>query len=494
MPGWTVSAWLFLRLLGVVYLVAFWSLETQILGLAGSHGIEPAQAVIANARAWAASDHLGLARFLQWPTVFWLGVSDRWLIDVCRLGMLLSLPLICGVGSAVVLPALWLLYLSLATVTGQFLGFQWDALLLETGAIASVLAPWALVERPGRDEPTALSRCLLWWLLFRLMFASGVVKLASGDPLWRGLSALTVHFETQPLPTPLGWYAHQLPAWFQQIATALVLIVELLVPWFIVVSVDWRRRAGIVFVVLQACIAATGNYAFFNLLSAALALTLVDDDAWGRAVSPRWLGVTAATCRPPRRGQWVPAALLATVMLPISLDILARQTGVSPPGSTWTLALREVVLPLRTINVYGLFAVMTPTRPEVTIEGSSDGQTWRAYAFRYKPGDPLRRPRWVAPFHPRLDWQMWFAALGEADESPWFQPLCRRLLEGAPAVLSLLAENPFPDRPPRFVRAVRAGYRMTTLTQRRGRGQWWSRGTESLFQPPLALNGAPPPD
>lgn len=487
--SWAFSTWLFLRLLGVVYLLAFWSLDSQILGLAGSQGIAPAQEVMANARAGADGAALGWNRFMQWPTIFWLGASDAWLTGVCRLGMALSLPVIFGLAGIAVLPLLWLLYLSLATVTGEFLAFQWDALLLETGAVAVVLAPWAIVERPGRHEPPRLARWLIWWLLFRLMFASGVVKLASGDPLWHGLTALTVHYETQPLPTPVGWYAHQLPEWFQRVCTAIVFAIELLVPWFIVGGRRLKRLAAGLFVALQSLIALTGNYAFFNLLSAALALTLIDDGAWDWVMGRSQPRPSLATPRAGSGWQWVPAALVALATVPVSVDILARQSGLELPGSSWTLDVRETLLPLRSVNAYGLFAVMTPRRPEITIEGSLDGTTWRPYAFRDKPSDPSQRPRWVAPHQPRLDWQMWFAALGEADESVWFEPFCRRLLEGSPAVIGLLAGNPFPHEAPRYIRATRARWHMTTWSERADKGHWWTVGAVRPFFGPLARDG-----
>lgn len=483
--SWAFSTWLFLRLLGVVYFFAFWSLDSQILGLAGSQGIAPAQAVMAQARAWAEADQIGWSRFVQWPTVYWLGVNDAWLTGVCRLGMLVSLPLALGVGSVAVLPLLWLLYLSLATVTGEFLAFQWDSLLLETGAVAIALAPWTLVERPGRQQPPRVARWLVWWLLFRLMLASGIVKMTSGDPLWRGLTALTVHYETQPLPTPLAWYAHQLPAWFQQLCTALVLAIELVVPWFILGGVRWKRVAAATFVMLQTGIALTGNYAFFNVLSVSLVVTLIDDAAWHRILPGRG---TAQRVTPSRRWQWMPAAILAALIVPVSLDITARQAGLELPGSAWTLRIREALLPLRSVNAYGLFAVMTPTRPEITIEGSLDGTSWQPYMFRYKLDDPSQRPRWVAPHQPRLDWQMWFAALGEADDSTWFEPLCRRLLEGSPDVIGLLAKTPFPNGPPRYIRATRAQWHMTTWAEHAVDGHWWTRGTPRPFVP---LCGAP---
>ncbi|MGE3511522.1 MAG: lipase maturation factor family protein [Vicinamibacterales bacterium] len=482
--AYTISSWVFLRLLGVVYGVAFWSLDAQIPGLVGSGGILPAAETMADAARW--SRELGAVdRLIQWPTVFWLGTGDAWLTGACRAGILLSIPLIAGVGSVFVLPLLWMLYLSLATVTGDFLAFQWDSLLLESGLLAIAFVPWKTVERPGQDAPAPLARALLWWLLFRLMFASGVVKLTSGDPMWRALTAMSVHYETQPLPTPIGWFAHHLPAWFNEASTFGVLAIELLLPWCILWRGTPRRMAAVGFVALQAGIALTGNYAFFNLLSAALALTLLDDETWRRVVPEQWLHRADDRDEPPTHlqqdGPRVAAVLLAFLVVPVSAEIVASQLRITLPGSHWARELRGELLPLRSINAYGLFAVITPTRPEIALEGSRDGVSWRRYPFKYKPDALTARPRWVAPYQPRLDWQMWFAALGEPDESPWFDRFCRRLLEGSTPVLALLEDNPFPEGPPTQIRATRARYQIASLREWRTTATWWTRGPETAY-------------
>ena len=269
--SYACSTWAFLRLLGAIYFIAFCSLGVQVRGLIGGRGILPAAELLAAARRVAEPYGLGLVNYLRLPTLCWIDASDATLVSMCVAGALLSLLLTAGIGSAVVLPVLWLLYLSLATVSGEFLSFQWDTLLLETGLVAMAVAPWTLVHRPGKGDPPPLSRWLLWWLLFRLMFAAGLVKLASGDPLWSGLTALAVHYETQPIPTPIGWYAHHLPAWFHTASTATVLGVELTVPWLIFAPRRLRHAACAVLMALQLLIALTGNYTFFNLLTVALA-------------------------------------------------------------------------------------------------------------------------------------------------------------------------------------------------------------------------------
>jgi hypothetical protein len=472
-----------LRLLGVVYLVAFWSLATQIVGLIGHDGILPAAEYMDRARAFVAAENIGLDRYRLLPTVCWLGASDAVLRALCLGGVALAALLVIGILPVVVLPLLWIDYLSLSVVGRDFLSFQWDALLLETGLLAMLIAPLTVRERPRSpvDAPR-LGVWLMLWLLFRLMFGSGAVKLASGDPTWRNLTALLFHYETQPIPTPLAWYGHHLPAWFNQGSTAAVLAIELIAPFMILGSRRLRHAAFWVLVGLQVTIALTGNYAFFNLLAAALCIFLLEDARSGSARPS--LDRHDAHFFTVRR---VVSIVVAAVTVPVSALALASRIGLELP--IWPLAsAAEVVAPFRSVNTYGLFAVMTTTRPEIIIEGSDDGIGWKAYEFAYKAGDLHRRPPWVAPHQPRLDWQMWFAALSSYDAEPWFQRFCRRLLEGSPVVLRLLAYDPFEGRTPRYVRATLYRYRFSDRSAKRADGVWWTRERLGEYSPVLSLS------
>jgi len=480
-----LARWCFLRLLGVVYLAAFWSLATQIVGLIGHDGILPADEYMDRARAFVAAENIGLDRYRLLPTVCWLGASDAVLRALCLGGVALAALLVIGILPIVVLPLLWIDYLSLSVVGRDFLSFQWDALLLETGLLGILIAPLTLRERPRSpvDAPR-LGVWLMLWLLFRLMFGSGAVKLASGDPTWRNLTALLFHYETQPIPTPLAWYAHHLPAWLNKGSTAAVLAVELIVPFFIFGSRRLRHAAFGLLIGLQITIALTGNYAFFNLLAAALCvLLLADGRPWSARLSRGGLDAHVFTVRR------VLSIVVAAVTVPVSALALAGRIGLEFPFSPLASPVAEVVAPFRSVNSYGLFAVMTTTRPEIIIEGSGDGIEWKAYEFAYKAGDLHRRPPWVAPHQPRLDWQMWFAALSSYDAEPWFQRFCRRLLEGSPDVLRLLAYDPFEGRAPRFVRATLYRYRFSGRAERRTDGVWWTREPLGEYSPVLSLNG-----
>ena len=480
---YVLTRWLFLRLLGVVYLAAFGSLWTQVLGLIGRGGIAPAADYLA-----FVTSVLGPDRFWRVPTLAWINAGDGMLLALCGVGSAASLLLILGVLQTPVLALLWLCYLSLVNIGQEFLSFQWDALLLETGLLAIFFAPLRLLARPSRETPPSrIVLLLLRLLLFRLMFFSGVVKLTSGDPTWRGLTALAYHYETQPLPTPLAWYAHSLPHWFHLASAVGVFVIELAVPFLIFAGRRARLAAGVLLALLQALIMLTGNFAFFNVLTLALCLLLFDDDALRRLLPP---SVRGRVPRPVEVVAQRPGRLRAPLVLAVLLVYVLQIAGLSLALPRPARRVVQWLAPFHVVNSYGLFAVMTTERPEIIVEGSMDGQAWQAYEFRFKPGDPDRAPAWIAPYHPRLDWQMWFAALGGPQSNQWFRGFLLRLLEGAPEVLGLLQTNPFPDAPPRFVRAQLYDYRFTAGAVGGDSGAWWLREPRGVYVAPVSL-GAP---
>jgi predicted DCC family thiol-disulfide oxidoreductase YuxK len=459
--------WLFLRLLAAIYFVAFASLGVQITGLIGDRGILPASGYFA-----ALSRGLGLRAYWEAPTILWLAHSDRFLEVVCWAGAAIAVLLLSGFLAGylerIALVCLYILYLSLCTAGQDFLSFQWDALLLETGFLAIFLGN---------------SKIVVWlfrWLLFRLTFLSGAVKLTSHDPVWRDWTALAFHYMTQPLPTSLAWYMYQLPLGFQRFSTAATLFIELVIPFLFFAPRPWRFLGAGIALFLQVLIFLTGNYTFFNLLTMSLCVFLFDDHALERF---------RLRARNARTGL---AAVLASsaVILFLSvyeLDQMFFQTFPEPGNVVVRLAA-----PFQIANTYGLFASMTITRPEIVVQGSNDGQTWLDYGFRYKPGDLRQPPRWVQPHQPRLDWQMWFAALSGYRSSPWFTNFMVRLLQGSPAVTGLLAANPFPQAPPKYVRAELFDYSFTDFAARRATGQWWTRQPRGLYFPEISLEDVKP--
>lgn len=488
-----VVSWVFLRALGIIYGIAFVSLWVQIVGLVGSHGILPVRDFLATARQYFDNLQFGLDRFRLLPTLAWFNPSDAALVAQCAVGTGLSVLLIAGIAPGICLVALWALYLSL-TVAGQdFMGFQWDALLLEAGALAIVLAPWEKRLRPrGVASPSPIAVWLLRLLGFQLMFESGLVKLLSGDQMWRHLTALTVHYQTQPLPTWIGWYAFQLPRWWQVASCAVMFGIELGAPWLVFAGRNGRAAGCALIVFLQILILLTGNYTFFNWLAIALLLLWIDDAMLARLI-PNRIWSRLAASHPPvptlTQSPWrhLAPGLMAAIVIPVSVAQFGEQAGIEPTILAPVRAAGEWLAPFRTINTYGLFAVMTTTRDEIVIEGSDDQVTWLTYEFKDKPGNLYRRPAFVAPYQPRLDWQMWFAALGSVRSNPWFTNLCVQLLEGSPAVLSLLSTNPFPDHPPRFIRAELYDYRFTTLAEHRATGAWWTRTPAGEYFPVSSL-------
>jgi len=466
---YALVSWVFLRLLGAIYIAAFASLGVQILGLIGQEGILPAGDYLA-----AAHRALGNSAYRILPSLFWINSGDTALVAGTVFGALLGLLVAVDKWTRPALAGLFVLYLSYVHAGQDFMSFQWDTLLLETGFLAIFL--------------TGGSRIIVWlfrWLVFRYLFLAGVVKLLSGDPTWHGLTALEYHFWTQPLPTPLAWYAAQLPPWLLIGGTAATLVIELGCVFLIFLPRRLRAAAAGCVLLLQSLILLTGNYNFFNLLTMGMCAFLFDDAALHRLV-PRGLESRAQfRAPPPSRTATVIAAALALIVLPVGLNRIwqtAARADLPVLG-----AVTQAVSPLFIVNPYGLFAVMTTTRPEIAIEGSADGQVWHEYIFRYKPG-PLSRPAsWNIPHQPRLDWQMWFAALGGPRENLWILALMRRLLEASPPVLALLDFNPFTEGPPKYVRAELYDYRFADRGTHIVTGQWWVRRLEGLYFPQVSL-------
>ena len=461
LPDWNEHALvvrLFTRLLGLIFLAAFVSLGVQIEGLVGQAGILPLTDYLEQARM-----ALGESAYWRLPTLFWLDASDGSLRLACVAGALLSLMVTFGRATYWSLAGCYALYLSLVTAGHVFTAFQWDMLLLESGFLALFLA--------SRSPIVIL---LFRLLIFRFMLLGGVVKLASGDPTWRGLTALNYHFETQPLPSPLAWYAHHLPPGLLAAATAGVLIIELAVPFLVWLPRPSRVIAAWSFILLQVSILLTGNFGFFNLLTLALCLFLFEDRDLRRLPGLGQVLPSPDAVRPASPLGQASAALMAAIVL-ISLSALSGpgRTSGSESGPLYRLA--RTVSDFGLVNGYGPFAVMTTERREIGIEGSNDGINWLAYAFRYKPDEPDKPLGWNIPHQPRLDWQFWFAALGDPAEQPWLSALMQRLREGSPPVLGLLRHNPFPDAPPLYVRLVIDRYHFTSPVERGETGRVWRK-------------------
>jgi predicted DCC family thiol-disulfide oxidoreductase YuxK len=499
----------FLRALGLTYLIAFVSLWLQVDGLIGSDGMSPLNQFLPAVRA-----QLGQDAYALLPTLCWFNSSNAFLHFLCGGGVVVSLLLIFGIAQALSLAVLFGFYLSL-TIAGQtFLNFQWDVLLLEAGFLAIFFAPWRLWPRELMwwpvsaipATPAPVSRAVLFllkFLLFKLMLMSGVVKLTSGDDSWgwvnhsfhwSALTALDYHYWSQPLPTVFSWWADKSPEWFKHFSVAFCLGVEIVVPFFIWAPRHPRLIAAGLMIFLQLAIAITGNYCFFNLLTIALCLLLIDDAVVSRMEGRAPASRTSQELRPPitesvaYRLSIYAAIIVIIVTVPINAWLIfsAFKPRARPPHALANIY--EQLEAFRIVNGYGLFRVMTKDRCEIVLEGSTEGVEWLPYEFKWKPGDVKRAPGWCAPHQPRLDWQMWFAALESPQQNPWFVGLIVKLLQGSHDVNRLLAHNPFPDKPPRYIRAMFYRYRFTTVSELRQTGGWWERQELREYLPTVSLD------
>jgi predicted DCC family thiol-disulfide oxidoreductase YuxK len=471
-PRHELDSFLFLRLFGLIYLSAFISFGVQAQGLIGSHGILPLAELVDSVRG-----RVGPERFYLMPMVFWWNASDFAIQGVCWAGAGLSLLLVFNQLPRLSLFLLYVLYLSLLYGGQTFMTYQWDTFLLEAGFLALLLS---FTAAPGI--------WLLRWLLFRFMLMSGVVKLLSGDPNWWNLSALSYHFLTQPLPTPLAWYAAHLPARVLTLATGGTFFVELVLPFLIFCPRRLRFVAAFGILLLQTFIMVTGNYNWFNLQTMLLCLLLFDDAALEKVLPRRLVRMLSVPRRrnAPRIAVKSVVGALALLIVFCSLVQMDVRFGGSPPPVAQ--AVDGLIEPLHIVSDYGLFAAMTTKRDEIVIEGSYDGVGWREYEFPYKPGDVTRRPRWNIPHQPRLDWQMWFAALDDPRRLRWFSRFLEALLENEPAVTALLEKNPFPDKAPVYVRAQFYEYSFADREEK-AKGRWWDRRSLGLYFPVAHLKG-----
>ncbi len=486
-------------------------------GLYGEHGILPISRSNAYELANAPFNHL----FFNNPSIFWFNSSDAALTAVPLVGAFTALLSLCGILSLPSLIVCWFLYLSIVNSGQEFMSFQWDTLLLECGFLAILFCNWRPLDffwklwidrwhlpswSINLNEPSMIVTWLYRWLLFRLMFSSGAVKLASQDKTWADLTAMTYHFWTQPLPTAIGWLVGQLPNFILMGFTLAVFVIELLVPFFIFATRPMRIAAAALLALLQVFILLSGNYCFFNLLSIVLCFTLADDallirilsirlPLFKRAIAARDAVSTSGLLEEQtakRRGG--PAGLVfiipatALIVLLNTFTVGAGLLGIRRGYPDFFLQVVAQARPWNLVNHYGLFAVMTTTRPEIIIEGSLDGNEWKEYIFKYKPGPLDRAPPVVAPHQPRLDWQMWFAALGSIEENPWFVAFIGRLLENSPPVTALLEENPFAGAPPKYIRATIYHYHFTNIPTLLSTGKWWRRERQGEYMP-VVMNG-----
>ena len=499
-----IPRWLLLRALGLIYFSAFYSLIFQIRGLIGPQGILPAgQYLQAVARSSMAH-----ARFWYAPSILWISSSSEMLMALCWLGMIASLLLVVNLWPRAMLLITFVCFLSFISAAQDFSSYQSDGMLLEAGFIALFFAPPGL--RPGLGSghpPSRASLFLLQWEWFRIYFESGIVKLASGEPQWRNFTAMDEYYQNGPLPTWIGWYLQHLPHWFHAASVAATLGMELGLVWMILLPRRLRVVLFFIVTVWEIGVISSANYCFLNYLVLSFGVLLLDDRFLLNLVPRRWRAriesqlsqndrATAAAPAEEKGGGLRPALLgphfkaLKVAFAAVMLTWVFYATGVQLlfllvphfPLPTTPVVLLE---PSRIANQYGLFAVMTRGRYEIEFQGSSDGQNWTAYRFRYKPQALNEPPGIYAPYHPRFDWNLWFASLGSWRNNSIVPNTEVRLLAGDHDVLSLFAGNPFPNAPPKQVRAVLWQYWVTTMAEKRATGNWWRRQLLGLYAPTI---------
>jgi hypothetical protein len=496
-----IARWLFLRALGCIYFSAFSALLFQVRGLIGTQGILPAADYLQSIVG------LGALRFWYTPTLLWLSSGDRMLMTLCWIGLISSLILVLNIWPRAMLLVCFVCFLSFVSAAQEFSGYQSDGMLLEAGFLSIFIAPGGILPGWGRERPPARAAMfLLLWEWFRIYFQSGLVKLESGDPTWRNLTAMYEYYQNGPLPTWIGWYVQHLPNWFHTATAAMTLAMELVLVWLAFLPGRWKILSFSIVTVWQIGVIATANYAFLNYLVLVLAVLLLDDVFLQRFLPSRWRGTFSPTAsfsnrvrteEPIESGDEIVAvtrphgfAAVRTATVAIVLTWIFYVTVFPMVQMFWRNALLPVkpivvLEPFRIANAYGLFAVMTPHRYEIEFQGSNDGEHWTAYPFRYKPQQVDERPRIYAPYQPRFDWNLWFASLGSWQQNPIVPRTEELLLENDREVLGLFASNPFRNAPPRVVRAVLWQYWFSTMEQKRTEGVWWRRQFLGAYAPTL---------
>ena len=481
-PDYLLARFLIERGLAAIYLIAFVVAAAQFPALSGERGLLPATRFIK------------AVPFRRAPSLFHFGgYTDRRLVAFSVLGALISIELLLGWLQQLPLPvtvlawfALWALYQSIVNVGGTFYGFGWESLLLEAGFLAIFLGNAA-------TEPQWLVILAFRWLAFRVEFGAGLIKLR-GDECWRRLRCMDFHHETQPLPNPLSWFAHRLPRGWHRLETVGNFVAQLVLPIGLFLPQPFATIAATLMILTQLYLVLTGNYAWLNWITIVAIVAGLSDPVVATILPAGWadaIGLGSAgggfLGSPDAGPAWFSGAV-------VGLAILIAVLSWWPVRNMASLgqAMNASFNPLHLVNTYGAFGSVSRQRFEVIVEGTDaetpdDGATWREYAFKAKPGDVRRIPGQVAPYHLRLDWLMWFLPLSPAYGEGWFVAFLAKLLEGDRGILALMGPNPFPDRPPRFVRARLFLYEFTTMAERRATGAWWKRRLVGDFTRPVQL-------
>lgn len=481
-PTYWLTRFVILRLLGVIYAIAFLVAINQVVLLIGSDGLTPAGIYLKRVSSALGSDQAG---FMRLPSLFWLWHSDTALLTVAWIGFLLSCAVVAGFANALLLAVLWILYMSFTHVGQEWYGYGWEIQLTETGFLAIFLCPLLDLRPFPRHAPPMPIIVLFRWLIFRIMLGAGLIKIR-GDEIWRNATALHYHFETQPIPGPLSRWFHFLPHTVLKIGVWFNHLGELAAPWFVFWPRLARHIAGVLIVLFQFNIILSGNLSFLNWLTIIPALACFDDGFWSRFLPRRLVhkaeaaAANAEESKPMRTTAWIVAVVIGLLSIRPAVNMLS-------PGQIMNTSFD----PLDLVNTYGAFGTVGKEGLNVVFEGtmdqdSSDKANWKPYIYKGLPVALDRRPPQIAPYQLRLDWQMWFASMSSPDEYPWTLNLVWKLLHNDPGAVSLFSGNPFPDKPPRYIRAVL--YRYTFARPGNPKNLWWNRERIDIWLPAMSAN------
>lgn len=474
MNTYWLTRFVILRLLGVVYAVAFLVVIGQIIPLVGANGLTPAHLFFQRI-----SDAIGPSSgFIKLPSIFWFAHSDTTFLIAAWIGLVLSCVVVVGYANGLLLTVLWFLYMSFINAGQEWYGYGWEIQLLETGFLAIFLCPFLDMRPFPKHAPPILIIILFRWLIFRIMMGAGLIKLR-GDEVWRNGTALYYHFETQPLPGPLSRWFHFLPRVALRLGVWYNWLAELIAPWFIFWPRIGRHIAGLVIVGLQVILILSGNLSFLNWLTLIPALACFDDAFWAKLLPRRLVRMAAAASghAEPSRSIQVTSRIVTAIIGLLSIQPVVNM--LSP-----NQIMNTSYDPLDLVNTYGAFGSIGTERYNVVFEGTMDPAPdstadWKPYPYKGLPVALDERPPQVAPYQLRLDWQMWFAAMSSPDEYSWTLTLMSKLLHNDPGTLSLFAGNPFPGKPPKYIRAVLYRYKFATpgnpahfYWQRQQLGNW----------------------
>lgn len=479
-PTYQITRFVLLRVLGLVYAVAFLVAAQQLIPLVGSHGLLPLDLFFQRVRESLGSDWAG---FWRLPSIFWLDHSDTALLVASWTGFALACVVVAGFGNSIILAILWALYLSIIHVGQDWYAYGWETQLCETGFLAIFLAPF-LDLRPFSKSPTPLPVIWLFrWLLFRLLIGAALIKLR-GDSCWRDLTALYYYFETQPCPNPLSRWFHFLPRPILQFGVLFNFLAELIAPWFIFWPRIARHIAGVIIALFFGVLIVSGNLSFLDWLTLVPVVACFDDSFWRKFLPRHWSD--RFTLVSPRLGMprlivsWLLVCGIGYLSIPVVLNLIGKHQIMNTSFEPFDL-----------VNTYGAFGVVGRQQYVVVFEGTeaelpySDAE-WKEYLYRGVPVDPKQMPPIVAPYQLHFDWQMWFASMASPNEYPWTIHLVWKLLHNDPLALRLFAGNPFPDHPPRYVRAILYKYKFAQPGNPDGR--WWDREKVEEWLPVLSLN------